>query len=203
MRVGTRMGAAAFLAVVLMPAVGGAQVVTEMTPERIREAIALGQRESPNLYELKGPRRSWSGRMVRGRVYGYFDTPFLRVAMIAAHARKLGDPQIPENLAGLEGLINPIVVLIIHPAKPPTMYAPVVKVHRAVFECAGRRIEPLSIEESTKVYTIVGGVTRDVTGIETVFPLEVLAAPCKVLVATDQEKQSELYTDERLLAKIR
>lgn len=60
------------------------QVVTEMTPELVQEAIATG---GPGLYRLQ-ERTIWGD----GPVLGYFTTPYSRVALAAAVARRHDKP---------------------------------------------------------------------------------------------------------------
>lgn len=63
-----------------------AQVVTDMTPEKVREAIAFGtsQKEAP-YYEIRKP--GFIGSVYKPRL-GSFTTPFLRVALAAYEAKK-------------------------------------------------------------------------------------------------------------------
>jgi hypothetical protein len=67
-----------------------AQILTEMTPERIAEAIAFGtaQKERP-VYEIR--QRGLMGSMYKPTL-GYFSTPFLRVAQGAYSAKKNYQP---------------------------------------------------------------------------------------------------------------
>jgi hypothetical protein len=62
------------------------QLVTDMTPERIREAIAFGksQKEAP-YYEIR--KAGLIGSVFKPRL-GSFTTPFLRVALAAYEAKK-------------------------------------------------------------------------------------------------------------------
>jgi hypothetical protein len=65
-------------------ALAHAQVVTDMTPELVQEAITKG---GSGLYKLQ-EQTIWGD----GPVLGYFTTPYSRVALAAALARKHGKP---------------------------------------------------------------------------------------------------------------
>lgn len=75
------------LALSVIAANAAAQVVTEMTPSRIDEAIALGVENRPEPYALRG-RSSWIE----------FNTPFLRLCERAASApvadRSIATPEL-------------------------------------------------------------------------------------------------------------
>ena len=67
-----------------------AQVVTDMTPALVQEAIASG---GSGLYKLQ-ERTIWGD----GPELGYFTTPYSRVALAAALARKAGKPFAPADV---------------------------------------------------------------------------------------------------------
>jgi len=71
----------------------GDRVVREMTPERIREAIALGEKGKVSPYT------DWDVWIGRGGVDASYTTPFLRVALLAKEAHMkyshLDPAQIP------------------------------------------------------------------------------------------------------------
>src|SRR5712692_3213182 len=70
--------------VVALPVVVAAQIVTEMTPERIKEAIS--SEKATGCYELH--KQSLTGRVV----VGCFTTPFSRVVAAAQNAKRKYKP---------------------------------------------------------------------------------------------------------------
>ena len=99
------MRSAIFVALVAVCAAPvSAQIVTEMTPEKIREAIAFGtsQKEAP-YYEIRLP--GFVGSVYKPRL-GSFTTPFLRVALAAFEAKKLyktfTEADVPRELVAPE-----------------------------------------------------------------------------------------------------
>jgi hypothetical protein len=57
-----------------------AQVITDMTPQRIKEAIALGESGKAKPYKIGGSTLT--------PLWGTFSTPYLRVALAAAEAKE-------------------------------------------------------------------------------------------------------------------
>ena len=82
--------AALLIVLALSGTAAGSQVVTEMTPERVREAIALADSRGPNALPSGGFYPMEPNVVVGGgEVYGNFTTPFSRVFIEAVEARKL------------------------------------------------------------------------------------------------------------------
>ena len=88
------MKALAIAALLLIPAVAEAQIVTEMTPELVREAIAKG---GDVCHVMKKG----------ARIIACFSTPYSRVAGAAADARKKYQPFTEADVT--EEMVSPVL----------------------------------------------------------------------------------------------
>jgi hypothetical protein len=140
-----------FLTLAASPA--GAQVIAEMTPERIQQAIAAGK-SKPGQYSIRTP-----------KFWMEFDTPFLRVA------RKAGATEEPTPSVATPELVAP-VLQIQAAAEPLGEKIPAVKKVVAV-RADGSSVPPTSHEEFIEKARI-SRRSFDIKGIRAVFPIAVL-----------------------------
>ncbi len=167
----------------LFTAPSSAQVVTEMTPERVREAIALGnsQKEAP-YYEI---RKSGSfGSTYKPRL-GSFTTPFLRVAQAAYEAKKQYRP-FTEADVSKEMLSAELHVYGMAQAEG----ARIANVQTIVITPKGQRDpasanRPVSTAEVPVQYRNLTGMTAEGKNLMAVFPLGVLREGYEVHIVYD------------------
>jgi len=146
-----RFGLLLFGTLAALPA--GAQVIVEMTPERIEQAIAAGKNRPPQ-YAIRTT-----------RVWIEFDTPFLRVV------RKAATTDDPTSSLATPDLVAP-VLRIQAAAEPLGEKIPAVKKIVAV-KADGTSVPPTSHEDFTDKARI-SRRSIDIKGIRAVFPLSVL-----------------------------
>ena len=155
--------------VALLAAPASAQIVTEMTPEKIREAIAFGtaQKEAP-YYEIRKP--GFVGSVYKPRL-GSFTTPFLRVALAAYEAKKLYKT-FTETDVSREMVAPEVHVYGMSQADG----ARIANVQAIVITPKGRRdpassIRPASTAEVPVQYRNLMGMTAQGKSLMAVFPL--------------------------------
>ena len=177
----SRLLAVASLAVFAAPV--AAQVVTEMTPERVREAIAVGtsQKEAP-YYEIR--KGGFGGSLYKPRL-GSFTTPFLRVAQAAYEAKKQYRPFTEADVPA-EMLAPELRVYGMSQAEG----ARIANVQAIVITPKGQRdpaaaIRPSSTAEVPVQYRNLMGMTAEGKSLMAVFPLEVLRESNEVHIIYD------------------
>lgn len=158
------------VALTALARVAQAQVIQEMTPERIREAIALGMSgKDVRPYRIQEKARwSWPP------LIGFYTTPFLRVALAANAAKKRYQPFTEADVT-------------------PDMIAPEVQVYAPSHDLGGavianvvavvllprdsrdasRAIQPTRIQDVTEQYKNLFGYTGEGGGKVASFPLAV------------------------------
>lgn len=158
--------------VLVFPAAASAQVVTDMTPERVREAVAYGSTGKAALYRIGGGLTS--------PLTALYTTPFLRVALAAGEAKAQYRP-FDEAAVSAE-LLLPGVVEVYAPARPPEARygSPAVSVKAVVVMPSGGKDAALAIHPTRTVpgierYANLLGATQDAIGLTAHFPLRALS----------------------------
>ena len=156
----------------VLAAPASAQIVTQMTPEAISEAIAFGtsQKEAP-YYEIR--KQGFVGSVYKPML-GSFTTPFLRVALAAYEAKKQYKA-FSESDVSREMVAPEVHVYGMSQADG----ARVANVQAIVFTPNGRHdpasaIRPTSTSEVPVQYRNLLGMTAEGKNLMAVFPLEVL-----------------------------
>jgi hypothetical protein len=177
------------LALVLAgPALFGADVVMEMTPEAVSDAISAGLERPPKPYPLNSP-----------KVWMLLETPFLRVAMAAAKAQS-------QNMAIDGSLIT------------PDMTAPVLKVLAGPellgVEPIGIKSILAQADDSTPVAPTSVTKTMDIArsarkkkielkGVNAVFPISVLKPGVRFRLVMEKGPEHVITPDAAWFAKVR
>lgn len=146
-----------------------AQIVTDMTPELVQEAIT---KDGSGLYKLQ-ERTIWGN----GPELGYFTTPYSRVALAAALARTHDRPFTPADVAP-EMLLPELHVYV----TPQAVYGNMTEIAnvKAVvvmpYQSKDRSaaIRPTRTEEVTEEYRNLIGAIAKGRSMMVVFPLSVL-----------------------------
>ncbi len=165
-------------------------VVTELTPELIREAIAYGAKEKKlKAYKLGG--RSITQN--RPGAVAYYTTPFLRVALAASEAKttykEFTEKDVTPDMIGPE-------VAIIASAFVPTGSKNVDSVKAVVvFLADGKPLQPDRIEPFTDEYSNAYGKKEEGHGIRAYFPLSVLRANTEVRVVMESGHEHKAKFD--------
>jgi hypothetical protein len=159
-----------------------AQVVRDMTPERIREAIALGTKSKElDPYKIQEKARfSWPP------LIAVYTTPFLRVALAANTAKKqyraFNEADVTPDMIAAEiqvfatskslgdaGIANVVTVILLpHNAKNPQ-----------------QAIRPARTGAASEQYKNVFGITGEGQGLIAVFPIDVWTEDKDVHVVFD------------------
>jgi hypothetical protein len=167
----------------LLPVPCWAQVVTEMTPERIRDAIAFGtsQKEAPD-YEIR--ERGFVGSVYKPRL-GSFTTPFLRVALAAYEAKKQYKPFTEVDVT--KEMVAPELHVY---GSSQTVGARVANVQGIIITPKGRHdpadaIRPSSTTEVPIQYRNLMGMTAEGKSLLAVFPLDTLREANEVHIIYD------------------
>ncbi len=177
------------LSLVLLPAMLAADVVTEMTPERIREAIAFGtKKKSLSNYPIGD---EWN-------VLLNFSTPFLRVAQAAAEAastyRPFGEADVTPDLIEPEIRLNAVAsiynVAIVSNVRAVVIVLP-----------DGRVIQPSRVEERIEDYQNRYGAKGTARSLIAYFPLSVVMDGNEVRVVRGSESRTKF--DHDAIRKIR
>lgn len=176
---------AVLIVIVLASVTAGAQrIVVQMTPERILEAIRAGERgqvPAAGLYESSG----WAwGRLH----FGYFSTPFMRVAAAARQAkteyRTLTPAAIPEELLAPE--LHVYGLAIVDGARVSNVRTIVITPRRGSREEKfAAAIHPIRMTPIPAVYQNLFGATFHAESQLAVFPLDVLSDRHEVHVVYD------------------
>ncbi len=144
------------LLITLVAPFAGAQVITEMTPERIQQAIDAGLKAKPAQYAVRTP-----------KLWIEFDTPYLRVAKKAAASADHPTPSL-----ATPDVVAPIINILAAP-EPLGDNVPGVKTVVAVRAdgsiVAATSPQPfLDKAQSTRRKSI------DIRGVRATFPIAVL-----------------------------
>lgn len=174
---------------VAMQSVIHAQIIRDMTPERIREAIALGTKAKDlGWYKVQEKARfSWPP------LIAYYTTPFLRVALAANDAKQhyktftasdvtpdMTTPQIvvyapSQAVEGAEIANVETIVVLPHNAKDPS-----------------RAVHPAEQKDASEEYKNLVGFTGEGRGIVAIFPIDVWQEGSDVHVVFDKAIPSSM-----------
>jgi hypothetical protein len=176
----------AAVAVALLAGPAGAQagggVVTEMTPELVREAIAYGAKEKKlRPYYLGGQ----GGMMDARRTVATFTTPFLRVALAASEA-KAAYKEFAEGDATPEMLAPELQIAagamsigrVIYGVKTVVIVGP-----------DGKVTQPDRSEERIEEFSNAYGAKDSARGVTAYFPLSAIREDAEVRVVMDLGKE--------------
>lgn len=157
-----------------------AQVVTQMTPALIQEAINKGGDGTYKLQERSG----WGN----GPVLGYFTTPYSRVALAAASARKRYKPFTAVDVTP-DMLLPELHVYAVSQAVEGTsaianVEAVVVMPYKS--KDRSRAVQPIRTTELTEEYKNLMGAVANGRSILAVFPLSVLDEKNELRVVFDR-----------------
>jgi hypothetical protein len=165
---------------VTAPVSAGAQIVMEMTPDRIREAIAAG---GDSCYGLTRGRKNQAMSVF----IGCYSTPYSRVAGAAKKAKAAYRPFTEADVT--PEMIAPEVWIAARPQQPrhhPGMVDVVaVVVAPAKSTDTGAAIQPVRSIEDTATYQNMMGATFQGKGMMAVFPLSILSEENEVRVVYD------------------
>lgn len=177
------------LAAVFVSAPADAQVVREMTPELIRDAITAGESGA------SGPGALWSSD--RTVLCGYFTTPFSRVAIASSAAkeeyRKLQPGEVTDDMVDPHAFIHAT-------ANPTSKMTDVRTVKMVVVapidsDDIAAVIRPVSSSTEPKTYTNSFGATTTGVSLSAKFPLSVLKAGNEVRVVYEDAPECRAKID--------
>ena len=177
----------AILCLILVVVMGGAaraQVVRDMSPDQIREAITLGDKAKDlGAYRIQEKARwSWPP------LIGFYTTPFLRVAL-AANAAKKHYKQFKEADVTQEMLAPEIQVYAPSQALQGAEIANVDTIVLMPTKSKDRSlaIQPRSIADATEEYKNLFGFSGEGKGKLAVFPIDVWQESNEVHVVFNHE----------------
>ncbi len=174
----------------VFPSFVAAQVVRDMTSNDIKQAIALGAKAKDiELHEIKSQSGfSWDSDKVR---WGYFSTPFLRVAMAANSAKK-------QYKSFTERDVTPELVapeLHVYASAASLGGMRVANVEAVVITKVGQEdrssaVHPAKITELPEEYLNLFGARVSGRSVFAVFPLEVLSGQNEIHIVFDTRVKS-------------
>lgn len=183
----TTMALAMLLA---MPSGSDAQVVREITPRAIAQAIAYGTKEkNVELYEIKTRSGfAWDKDKVR---WGLYSTPFLRVAMAANRAKKQYKPFAAQDVTS--EMVAPELHVYATAAALGGMQ--VANVEAVVVSAAGERdrskvVHPTGLTELPEEFQNIFGAKIVGKSVLAVFPLDVLSEQNEIHIVFDRRVAS-------------
>lgn len=163
-----------------------AQVVTNMTPDTIKQAISYGTREkSVELNEIKTRSGfAWDADKVR---WGFYSTPFLRVAMAANRAKR-------QYKAFTEQDVTPEMIapeLHVYATAASLGGVKVANVEAVVITKAGEKdrskvIRPTNLTELPEEFQNIFGAKVVGKSVVAAFPLDVLSEQNEIHIVFDQ-----------------
>jgi len=174
----------ALLTACLVATEASGQIVQEMTPERIREAIALGARSKAlTAYKIQEKARfSWLPQI------GVFTTPFLRVALAAHTAKKRYKPFTETDVT------PEMVAPEIHVYAPsrPLDGAAIASVDTIVVlpldsKDLSQTVHPIRATDASEQYKNLFGFTGEGRGMLAAFPLNIWREDNEIHVVFDKE----------------
>lgn len=172
-------------------------VVVEMTPERIREAIALGN--SKKDIKPYGLPSGLGGSLGLGKAKlddASYTTPFLRVAL-AANRAKQEYKTFTETDATPE-MIEPVLRVYANPlvrGRHVNSVRTVIVKHKK----SGAIVQPTSTEPTEESYSNAYGATAEGKGLRATFPLDVVNAEHEIRVVFEDGEAKQDFD----LGKIR
>ncbi len=152
-----------------------ADVVTDMTSERIKEAIAEGQRTQPKIYLVE-----------KGDAYCILSTPFSRVRQLAHQAKKeyrdFTDADVtPEIIAAEARFYCPSIKTDSNGLRRGNVTAIVITEK----DGKGAPIRPTAMEKEAEKFANAFGATAEGTAVSATFPLDVLKSGRELHVVYD------------------
>lgn len=180
-----RVAAPLALLLAMTPARAPAQVVVEMTPERVREAIQAGTEKEYKSYQIGGG---------ISQVWAMYTTPFSRVAVAATEAKRryktLTEADITPEMVAPE--------LEIYAPAFGTRDGRVVNVHAIVIRPdGGGVIQPLREAPIEENFSNAFGRTKTGRSLRAWFPLSAVSASNEVLIVLDiGEKKGRFKPDK-------
>ncbi|HXB55597.1 MAG TPA: hypothetical protein VN461_12480 [Vicinamibacteria bacterium] len=165
----------------LSAAPAGAQIVTEMTPATIAEAIAAGQADKKaGMHFLK----------TKGIVVGFFTTPFSRVASAAQHAKALYKPfseaDVTPDMTVPQLEVFAGSVAVSSPLPPGVGNVEAVLIMPKGAKDVSMAIHPAKTSEVSEEYKNLMGASLNGKSINAVFPLDVLKPGREIVVIYDR-----------------
>lgn len=205
------------LALFMAPLVVWAQVVENMAPDRIREAIKCGRALAADSlgkgYALTIEQRVFRDRRGPGALFSMhtfgwgpealvIDTPFSRVCLAAAEAARERRPFSSDQVT------PEMVAPVLHVYQPGFLVGgtPVSYKHMVVARGEGEQaelVEPFSIEPTTESWQAAPGTTIQTHGVRAVFPLSVLTEGYEFRLIRDNGAQTAEPMTKKALASIR
>lgn len=160
------------------------QIVQEMTPERIREAIALGIKSK----ELAAYKIQEKARWSWPPVIGVYTTPFMRVALAAHTAKKRYRPFTEVDVTS--EMVAPEIH--VYAASRPLEGAAIANVETIVVlpynsKDLSQAVHPTSVIEASEQYKNLFGFTGEGRGMLATFGLDVWREENEVHVVFDKE----------------
>lgn len=160
------------------------QIVQEMTPERIREAIALGVKSNElAAYKIQEKARwSWPPQI------GVYTTPFMRVALAAHTAKKRYKPFTESDVT--REMVAPEVH--VYAASRPLEGGAIANVETIVVlphnsKDLSQAVHPTAVTEASQQYKNLFGFTGEGRGMLAAFPLDVWRKDNEIHVVFDKE----------------
>ena len=177
---------ATFGLLLITPLSVSAQLVTNMTPDTIKQAISYGMKEkNVELQEIKtGSGFAWDKDKVR---WGFYSTPFLRVAMAANKAKRQYKPFTDQD-------VTPEMVapeLHVYATAASLGGVKIANVEAVVISKAGEKdrskvIRPTNLTELPEEFQNVFGAKVVGKSVLAVFPLGVLSEQNEIHIVFDQ-----------------
>jgi hypothetical protein len=178
------VSAAALLLTLTVLAQG--HTANEMPPERIRQAIDYGTKEkNVELYEIKvGGGFVWDKEKVR---WGYYSTPFLRIALAANRAKKqyksFSEKDVTQEMTAPELHVYAGAVA---QEKMAVANVEAVVITRAKEKDRSKAIQPtLTIEMPEEFQNLFGAKTSG-RSVKAVFPLDLLSDQYEIHIVYDR-----------------
>ncbi len=183
------------LAFVLAVGAAEAQIVSEMTPAMVKQA--LSDKKAPGCYEIKRGTSAWSWG---GPVVGCFTTPYSRVVGQKAYRekryQKMTESDVTPDLVAA-GEAHVYAYPLTQGNKVNSVVAVVIGPHKS--KGADGVIQPTSSEEISTEYKNLLGATFEGKGVRAVFPLAALSEKheFRVVFENGEEKSKIKVSDVR------
>jgi hypothetical protein len=160
-----------------------AQIVRDMSPERIREAIALGTKAK----DLGGYRIQEKARWSWPPLIGFYTTPFLRVALAANAAKK-------QYKTFTEADVTPDMVkpeILVYAPSHAAQGADIASVETIVVlprngKDPGQAVHPTEVKDASEAYKNLLGFSGEGKGLVATFPLDAWREDFEVHVVFDR-----------------
>lgn len=181
------------LAFLLLPSTAVAQVVAEMTPERIREAIKAGTEKGIEPYKIR------SGPAGLSPVWGTYWTPWLRVAFAASEAKRTYKTFTEPDAAGLIAPELEVYGEAFDAVGQKAVGHGIVSVDAIVIKTpAGQVLQPIRSEPIMETFKNRSGGEFEGRSLRAWFPLSVVAEGNEIVLvlSSGKEIKSRLKPDK-------